>query len=322
MERSGHANGAAHGPKRRARPVKARTRGQTRRRASQLRCWSPPTCCPQPLRPTSSSRAISAAAPSRTRPIPEPLPAGSHSEDAVHRNPFLAPEAEGAGRGGRTVTPASRRSIAALISRLIGAMTPRRRSGRPPTPFRATLRRVPEVRLNGPVAFAIASVAAIAFTAVIVTQSETPSSPSAQASGDGAITSSLDPFKSAPLAAAAKPFPARHAARRAALTDARRVHAHRTGNKPRPRRPAISAASPASSAAAVSARYTPPESGGSPAPASAAPSYSSSGSTSAAAQPAVSPGSSASTGSGSSSTSSRPAFGQDGILGPGHSPDS
>jgi hypothetical protein len=221
--------------------------------------------------------------------------ARSHSEDAVHRNPFLAPEAEGAGRGGLTVTPASRRSIAALISRLIGAMTPRQRSGRPPTPFRATLRRVPEVRLNRPVAFALASVAAIAFTAVIVTQSETPSSPSAQASGDGAITSSLDPFKSAPLAAAAKPFPARHAARRAALTDARRVHAHRTGNKPRPRRPAISAASPASSAAAVSARYTPPEStGGSPAPASAAPSYSSSGSTSAAAPPAVSPGSRAS----------------------------
>jgi len=313
MERSGHANGAAHGPKRRARPVKARTRGQTRRRASQLRCWSPPTCCPQPLRPTSSSRAISAAAPSRTRPIPEPLPAGSHSEDAVHRNPFLAPEAEGAGRGGRTVTPASRRSIAALISRLIGAMTPRRRSGRPPTPFRATLRRVPEVRLNGPVAFAIASVAAIAFTAVIVTQSETPSSPSAQASGDGATTSSLDPFKSAPLAAAAKPFPAHHAAHRTTSNRTLRVRMRRPSDTPRKKRSPTRAATTPSNTPAVPARYTrPPVTSGSPPPSSDISNHAAAESSPApAAHPTVQP----------SGTPSTPAFGSSGALGPGSSPN-
>jgi hypothetical protein len=70
------------------------------------------------------------------------------------------------------------------------------------------------------------------------------------------------------------------------------------------------------------AQYVPATSNaGSAAPVSVTPSYSSSGSTAGASEPAASTGG-GSTGGGSSGGSSRPAFGQNGTLGPGHSPNS
>jgi hypothetical protein len=213
------------------------------------------------------------------------------STDAVHQNPFLAPEAASAGQSAR---PASRRPIAALLTLLLAAVTAHRRSVRPR-------------RMTRPVALALALFAATALSAVILTRSETASSPPVQASIHGGTTSSLDPLKAAPLAAAANPLAARHTAHRTASNQARRVRAHRASNKhPRTRR--------ASSAAVVPAHYTPPPStGGSSAGPSDTSGYASSGSTAApAAQSTAQP---------SSATSSRPAFGSNGTLGPGSSPN-
>jgi hypothetical protein len=145
---------------------------------------------------------------------------GSHPEGAADRNLFLDHEAAGADSGGHTSTPASRWSIAALLTRLKGSRTSPRRSVRPQTRSRTALRRMP-VRRARPVAIALASVAAIAVIAVIVTRSGAPISPSSLASGHGGITGALDPFQSVPLAVAANPFAARHPEGRAAPTHVR-----------------------------------------------------------------------------------------------------
>jgi hypothetical protein len=248
---------------------------------------------------------------------------GSQPEGAGDRNVFLDPEADGAGSDGRTVTAASRRSIAALLTRLIGSMTPSQQSVRPHTSSRAMLRRMPMMRPNRPVALALASLAAIAVAAVILTRSDTPSSGLAKGSGHGAIASLLDRFTSAPLAVAANPFPAGHAVRKPA-THVRRVRMHRTSTRPqarRPTRPAVRAPSPARATATVAARETPPPSATSSTPASTGTSSST----------PVSSGSSSSASSGAATAPaaqhpSAPsthvqAFGSAGALAPGSSPD-
>jgi hypothetical protein len=256
------------------------------------------------------------------------IPDSSPPESADDRNVFLDAEAAAAGSGGRTVTPASRWSIAALLTRLIGAMTPPQQSVRPHTSSRATQRRMPMMRPNRPVTLALASLAAIAVAAVILTRSGTPSSRTAKASGHGAIASLLDEFTSASLAVAVNPFPAREAVRRTPSAHVRRVRVHRTNTKPQPRRPtrpAAYVASPARVTATVAARETPAPSTTSNTPATTGTSSST----------PVSPGSSGSASSGAAATpAAQPtvqrhtapstpgqAFGSAGALAPGSSPD-
>jgi hypothetical protein len=254
---------------------------------------------------------------SERSPDPEPVtPERASSEDTRHQNPFLVAEAAGAATAGQGAGPAHRRLTAALLTRSADVMQARRKLSRAPRgPAGVHRRRLDAVRLAGPVVVVLA-VGAVALTAVILTQSQ-PTHPSPVQAGpsDGSATS-RNPLESGPFAAKANPSGRPQPARGHASTGERRVRAHRASVKHNRPRPAIKAA-------AVPARYTPPASSqGTSAPAAPTQSYASSGSAAAPAQPAASAGASDTTSASSSSTSSRPPFGQDGILGPGHSPNS
>lgn len=237
------------------------------------------------------------------------------SDDNLHENPFLAPEAAGPVSAGRRARPAHRR-IAALLTRSVGVLNARRALSRAPRGLVARHRhRMGALRLTGLVVVVLA-VAAIAFTAVILTQAHPAHRSLAAAVHSGGSARSPSALESGPFAAEANPFGRRRSAREPASHRARRVRAHRASQRhTRPR--------PAKKTSVVQARYTPPAStGGASAPASDTPSYASSGSAAAPAQPAASASSNSAASSNSSSTSSRPAFGHNGILGPGHSPNS
>jgi hypothetical protein len=241
------------------------------------------------------------------------------AEDTPHQNPFLAPEAA-AGSAASSGQPAGRRSIAALLTRAIGAVNWHRRSVSaarrlvPVTPIRRLLA-VRSIRL---LAVALAAAAAIGVTVVILTGSSPAVSPSAHASLQGGNVSSLDGRKSAPLAAAASPFPATHATRRSTPAHPRRVHRHQTSSERPNRTHATGATQPASSTAAVAASYTPPPTTNAGTTSSSDISGTASSSPSApAAQPAAQPSSAP----GTPSTPSTPAFGSSGALAPGSSPN-
>jgi hypothetical protein len=249
-------------------------------------------------------------------PRPGAVTAGKASDDDTpHQNPFLVPEAAGDTSAGRDTRPARRQLIVAPLTRSVGAIYARRKSPRAPWALEAMHRqRLGALRLSGLFAIAVAA-AAIALTAVILTQSETAHPPLPEAFRAGGRASPFNPLESGPFAARTNPFDQRRPSRDQASHRAPRIRAPRPNKMhPRPR--------PPSKAAAVTARYTPPAStGGSSAPASDTPSYASSGSTAPSGQPATTGGGGGTTSS-TRSTSSRPAFGQNGTLGPGHSPNS
>lgn len=238
---------------------------------------------------------------------------GLASEDTARQNPFLAPEAGGGSAAG-SARPAGRRSIVALLTRAIGAVNERLWMAGAPlrlvpvTPIRRLLA-VRSIRLT---AGLLAAAAAIGLTVVMLTGSNTAVSPSTHASPHGGNVSSLDGRKAAPLAAAVSPFAAGHATRRSTPAHPRRVHRHQTSNKRPNRRHATGATQPASSTAAVAARYTPPPTTSAGTTSSSDISGNASSSSSApAAQPAAQPASAPST----------PAYGSSGALGPGSSPN-
>lgn len=155
--------------------------------------------------------------------------------------------------------------------------------------------------------FALTAVAAaIAITVVIASQSGTrhlSSERNVRAAG----------LVSAPgvdsLSAASNPLAQRAAPRDRSPHEVRRVNARRTVHGHR-------RSHPANKPAVVAAQYTPPPSNaGSYAPSSATSSYAGSGSTPVSSQPVSSSG--GGTTSSSTSGSSRPAFGENGTLGPG-----
>ena len=289
--------------------------------ADMVPAGTPPTAGEKPFTTDEHSRAAQTVDRGSVTPD-DPL-----SEGPDHRNPFLTPERAGTGNDGQSVQPSRRRSARALITRLTGGMRARRNSGRTSQNLlAATPRRRPRVlHLTRPVALALGSLAAIALATVILTHQ---SHMLAQSSRGGESASSLNPFKSGPFPAAAKPVAPRHPARRTGATHARRARAHHRASNKHPR------TQPASSTAAVPARYTtPPPTAGSSAAASDSSSYASSDSAAApaappAAQPssagnATPPSAGSATPSSAASTTNTPvrAFGSSGALGPGSSPN-
>jgi len=241
----------------------------------------------------------------------DPTPGGMATEGVAHLNPFLAPDA---GSAGRAASPRFQRwSIAALITRAISATTALPRPPRPPQrPFAASVRRrLPVAPATRNVALALASFAATALVALLVlTQPSNRGVPSVQASIRGDTAGPLGGLKSAPLAAASNPFPARHVARSTASNHTRRAHVYRTTGKHLARRPQASTSAPASKTATVVVRYTPPPAISTSASSTTdAPIYTPSDPSPAPAAPA-------------SSVPSTPvhAFGSSGALGPGSSP--
>lgn len=223
-----------------------------------------------------------------------------------HQNPFLVPEAayvHGAARPSRwqAVTAPIRRSLGSIAEHL-------KSSGLART--RATARQRSTSVPLGRVFALIALAAAIAI--VLATNSGAPRPSAARRS---LVEAPLKAQRSGVLAGFRDPFVQDGATRSRASHQVGRGRVHRTVVKHRrARRP--------SRATAASARYTPSTSdAGSTAAPSASPSYSSSGATVTPTQPAPST-SSISSGSSTSSGSNRPAFGQNGTLGPGHSPTS
>jgi hypothetical protein len=234
-------------------------------------------------------------------------------DDALHQNPFLIPEAVHAARGSDGARPARRRVTPALLMLWVGAIDALRSGARQGLVGVHRQRRRGVRRTAVMLAFAAA---AIALTAAIRTQSDPMHSSAAQAGRTGGSASTANPLESGPFAAQVNPSRHRLSTRKHAVNRPRRTRAHRLSDR-------HTKARPASRTPTVPARYTPREStAGSPPPASATRSYASSGSTSAPVQPAASAGGSVTPSGGSGSTDNRPAFGENGILGPGHSPDS
>jgi hypothetical protein len=232
----------------------------------------------------------------------------SFAKDAPQQNPFLVPEAARVEHGSRSTR---RPMIAALLARSRGLISAWSRPSRPPSHLVARPRRLGERRLTRLLALA-ALTGAVVLTAVITTRPNVghPSSePALRAAGP------LSSGESRALTAESNPFAQHAAARDRASHRVRRVRAHRTVGAHRRSRPA-------SKSTVVAARYIPPVSGAASSVASpATPSYS--GSSPAAATTQSAPSTAGGTTSGSvSSASSRPAFGQNGTLGPGHSPNS
>ena len=224
-------------------------------------------------------------------------------EARVHQNPFLVPEAGGVEHHSRFTR---RRIIAALLASPWGLISARRGSSRPLRRLAAMPGWVAALRLPRLLALA-ALTSAVAVTAVIATRPNAASHPSlAPALG---ATGPVLALRKGPLIVASNPFAQQAAARDRASHRARRVRAHRTVGTHRRRRPARKPA-------VLLARYTPPTSdSGISAPSSATSSYAVSTPTAAPSQAA--PSSGGGTTSSSSSGSSRPAFGENGTLGPG-----
>jgi hypothetical protein len=230
-------------------------------------------------------------------------------ETGVHQqNPFLVPEAARVEHRSRSTR---RRMIAALLARPRGLLSARRGSSRPLHRLAVMPRWLGELRLTRLLALA-ALTGAVVVTAVIATRPNA-AHPSF-ASALGATGPLLTPGRGS-LTATSDPFAQQAAARDRAPNRVRRVRTNRTVGSHRRARPA-------SKPAVVPARYTPPASdAGSSAASSATPSYSSSSPAAATTQSAPSTAGGTTSGS-ASSASSRPAFGQNGTLGPGHSPSS
>jgi hypothetical protein len=229
-------------------------------------------------------------------------------ETGVHQNPFLVPEAARAEHRSRSTR---RRMMAALFASPRGLISTRRRSSRPLRRRVAMPRWLGELRLTRLLALA-ALTGAVVVTAVIATRPNAADPSFAPALGaTGQLTT---PERGSSLTAENNPFAQQVEARdRAASHRVRRVRAHgRVGTHRRPR--------PAGKPVVVSARYTPPSDAGSSTPSSATSSSAGAAPTAASSQPA--PSSGGGTTSSSSSGSNRPAFGENGTLGPGHSPNS
>jgi hypothetical protein len=200
--------------------------------------------------------------------------------------------------------------VATLFASPRGLLSARRGSSRPLRVLLAMLRWLGELRLTRLLALA-ALTGAVVVTAVIATRPNA-AHPSF-ASAHGATRPLTTPEKGS-LTAASNPFTQQAATRdRASSHRVRRVRAHgRVGTHRRPR--------PAGKPVVVSARYKPPSDAGSSTPSSATSSDAGAAPTAASSQPA--PSSGGGTTSSSSSGSNRPAFGENGTLGPGHSPNS
>jgi hypothetical protein len=258
-----------------------------------------PAAFPPDERPNASGRHRAAA-------VPSPANAGAgdraSAETGVHQNPFLVPEAARVEHRSRSTR---RRMIAALLARPRGLLSARRGSSRPLRRLAAMPRWLDELRLTRLLALA-ALTGAVVVTAVIATRPNAAHPSFASARG---ATGSLTTPERGSIRAASSPFAQQAAARdRAASHRMRRVRADWTvGTHRRPR--------PASKPAVVPARYTPPSDAGSSVPSSATSSDAGAAPTAAPSQPA--PSSGGGTTSSSSSGSSRPAFGENGTLGPG-----
>jgi hypothetical protein len=227
-------------------------------------------------------------------------------ETGVHQNPFLVPEAALVEQRSRSTR---RRMIAALLVSPRGLISARRMSTRPPRRRVAIPRWLREPRLARLLALA-ALTGAVLVTALITTR---PNAAHPSLSSALRAVGPLPTPENGSLAAASNPFAQQAAARDRASHRVRRVRAHpglRTRRRPRR----------ASKHAIVPARYTPPSDAGSSPLSSATPSYAGAAPTAVSSQPA--PSSGGGTTSSSSSGSGRPAFGENGTLGPGHSPSS
>jgi hypothetical protein len=229
-------------------------------------------------------------------------------ETGAHQNPFLVPEAARVEHRSRSTR---RRMIAALLASPRGLISARRRSSRPLRRHVAMPRWLGEPRPVRLLAL-VALISAVLVTVLIITRPNAahPSyEPALRAAGP------LNTPERGALTAQSNPLAQQAAAHDRVFHRVRRVRAHRTvGTHRRPR--------PASRSVVVPARYTPPASkAGSSAVHSTTPSSSSSGAAAATTQP-VPPTAGGTTSGSASSASSRPAFGQNGTLGPGHSPSS
>ena len=214
--------------------------------------------------------------------------------------------------------PHRRRTIVAPITWSTGWIRTRarRRSDQPArrVVVATSRRRLRRVYLTRTVAVALGLFAAVALVVASLAQTGSPTSPLTQTSQGSNNASSLALFRSRSLAAAANPLAPRRHARGTVSHHVRRARVRGSSRRhPRTRH--------ATSVAAIPARYTQPPSNGNSASASAgAPNLASSQS---AAPPAARPSTGSSTPARqSSSPASQPAFGLNGVLGPGHSPDS
>jgi hypothetical protein len=246
------------------------------------------------------------AAPSR----PELSPTGpSPTRDGVHQNPFLAPEAAGVDHQARRSPWTAIASQLARPARWTIARSPSIHRPQPRAIARPRFRAAPFGRRSAVGAIA-AAMAIAASTAVLLTRSGTTQRPVSRSSGVSA------------------PATGRQSSASTVLSDVyalRAIAAHRAAEEARrqPMHHAISTHPRAPRAAkhrTAAAQYVPATStAGSAAPVSVTPSYSSS----AASTPThLAPPSGGGTGGQTSSTGSRPAFGQNGTLGPGTSPNS
>ena len=227
---------------------------------------------------------------------------GMSAGERAHQNPFLGPQAE---RAAPASKPDRWRVVTAVLARP-GAWTrihPGSAASSGPRTIARHLAGAPRLRRG----FALAAfTAAIAITVVIASQSGTRhrvSERSVRAAG------LLGAPRTDALSAASNPLGQRAAPRERARHQVRRVHARRITRAHR-------RSHPATKPVKVAVRYTPSASAtGSYAPSSTSSSYAGSSSTPVPSQPAPSTG--GATTSSSSSGSSRPAFGENGILGPG-----
>jgi hypothetical protein len=225
------------------------------------------------------------------------------AENGVHQNPFLVPEAA-------RVEPRSRSTRRGITAALLASpqrwITARPGSSRVLGRLVAVPRWLGALRLTRLLALA-ALTGTVVVAAVIATRANTAHPSSTSALG---AAGPLGAPERGSLAAVSNPFAQQTATRGKAPSHRvrpgrvrRRVATHR--RRPPARKPAV-----------VPARYTPPTSdSGSSGPSSTTSSYAVATPTTASSQPAASSG--GATTSSSSSGTSRPAFGENGSLGPG-----
>jgi hypothetical protein len=255
--------------------------------------------------------------PSRSAPIAQRRTGAASADPVVHQNPFLVSDAAAADAPRqRSRSGHARRASGTVIvewANAIRALGARSRAPRRPPAGRPTTRRA--AWLAGVVSVALAS-GVVALTAMIRPSSHAISRP-AQIEALGASASSSNPLESRPLAAETThvarerpaPVPRSHRARSVRARRSGHKHARsRLARKPR----AVHAhdSAPPSSAAHVPASE--PQTTGSADPSSSQVS----------APPATSSPPASSDRSTSSSSQHQPAFGANGSLGPGSSPDS
>ena len=315
MERRERATGAAHEPKH----APARTEPEARSDAPKSIAGS--LLVPADMFTAAAGADEQAADDERSRMAADPAdpaakglaangPDGPALTHAADQNPFLTPEA-----GDSSVRQGTRRSrhesIAALVTRLRGRAVAACRwsvsSGQRSPAAR------PRARLGTrSLALAFVCSAGVALAVAILTQSHGARSPSIRASTQRETPRSSDPFRRLPSTAAVKRLAARDTTHRPAANKTTHKRLHRTTSEQPKSQPASGTA--ASSTTAVAASYT-PTTNVSTAPTTAAP-----------VAPSTTPSSTSSEPSQSSSQSSspahQPAFGANGALGPGSSPDS